>query len=37
MQFDFRQVYATILDDWLSIRPQDVLGGEFKKLDLLRA
>lgn len=26
MQFDFRQVYATILDHWLDVASRDVLG-----------
>ena len=32
---DFRSVYATVLDEWLGIRPSDVLGGEYPRLDLL--
>lgn len=36
MQFDFRQVYATILEDWLGIPPQAALAGSFEKLDFLR-
>jgi uncharacterized protein (DUF1501 family) len=31
---DFRQVYATILDQWLGVGSKDVVGGEFKALDL---
>ena len=33
--FDFRQVYATLLENWLSIDSSDVLAGEFKKLPLI--
>jgi uncharacterized protein (DUF1501 family) len=32
---DFRQVYATILDRWLGVSSRDVLGDEFKGLDLI--
>ncbi len=32
---DFRQVYATILHQWLSVTPQDVLGSKFATLPLL--
>lgn len=35
MQTDFRQVYATILQDWLGIASKTALGGEFDKLKLL--
>ncbi|MEZ6033170.1 MAG: DUF1501 domain-containing protein [Planctomycetaceae bacterium] len=37
MQFDFRQVYATILDDWLAVPPEKVLSGEFEKMALVSA
>ena len=37
MQFDFRRIYATLLDDWLSIDSSEVLGGRFEKLDLLKS
>jgi uncharacterized protein (DUF1501 family) len=33
---DFRQVYATILEDWLDIAPSAVLGSVHKKLPLFR-
>ena len=33
---DFRQVYATLLEDWLNIAPRAVLGSEHKKLPLFR-
>jgi uncharacterized protein (DUF1501 family) len=33
---DFRQVYATVLEDWLGISAQPVLGENFKKLGLFR-
>ena len=29
---DFRQVYSTILDDWLGVAPKSVLGGSYDKL-----
>ncbi|APZ95356.1 hypothetical protein [Fuerstiella marisgermanici] len=35
MQFDFRQVYSTLLEDWLQISPTKVVGGEFEKLALV--
>ena len=31
---DFRSVYATLLEDWLAIPSQPVLGADFPKLDL---
>ncbi|MEM8667638.1 MAG: DUF1501 domain-containing protein [Planctomycetota bacterium] len=31
---DFRQVYATLIEDWLGGESSTVLGGEFKKLNL---
>ena len=34
-QFDFRQVYAALLDDWLNTPSQPILGREFEKLSLL--
>jgi uncharacterized protein (DUF1501 family) len=34
---DFRQVYATLLDGWLGVPSEAVLGEKFKPLDLLRA
>ncbi|MEX1229890.1 MAG: DUF1501 domain-containing protein [Planctomycetaceae bacterium] len=34
MQFDFRQVYATILDDWLGVASTSILGGTFEPLKL---
>jgi hypothetical protein len=33
---DFRQVYATILEKWLSLPSQPVLRGVFEKLSLFR-
>jgi uncharacterized protein (DUF1501 family) len=33
---DFRQVYATVLDDWLGVSSKDVLGKEFTKLELFK-
>jgi uncharacterized protein (DUF1501 family) len=37
MQIDFRQVYATILDDWLEVDSKNVLGASFEKLRVLSA
>jgi uncharacterized protein (DUF1501 family) len=34
---DFRQVYATVLEDWLGLASKPVLGGAFEKLPLWRA
>lgn len=36
MQFDFRQVYASLLRDWLSVPVEPVLGGSFPAVDLVR-
>ena len=33
---DFRQVYASILDDWLDIDPSTVLGSEFDELSVFQ-
>lgn len=33
---DFRRVYATVLRDWLKIKPQKVLGKNFTPLRLIR-
>ncbi|WP_425398741.1 DUF1501 domain-containing protein [Aeoliella sp.] len=35
-QFDFRQIYATLLSDWLDINPDRVLAGHHDKIPLLR-
>ncbi|MDP6719640.1 MAG: DUF1501 domain-containing protein, partial [Pirellulaceae bacterium] len=35
MQFDFRQVYATILEDWLGVASASALGGSFDRLRLV--
>jgi uncharacterized protein (DUF1501 family) len=34
---DFRQVYAAVLDQWLGVSSKQVLGGEFKPVEILRA
>jgi uncharacterized protein (DUF1501 family) len=34
---DFRQVYATILDRWLGVPSRQVLGQEYRPVDVLRA
>ncbi len=33
---DFRQVYAAVLDKWLGVPHRDVLGKEFKPVEVLR-
>lgn len=35
-QFDFRQVYATILDQWLGTSSREILGARFEPLPLLK-
>ena len=35
MQFDFRQVYATLLEDWLGVNSVQALGGSFERLKLI--
>ena len=35
MQTDFRSLYATILDDWLGVDSNMVLGGSFETLSLI--
>jgi uncharacterized protein (DUF1501 family) len=37
MTVDFRTVYASVLRDWLGTPPQQVLGGDFGSLPLLRS
>jgi uncharacterized protein (DUF1501 family) len=34
---DFRQVYATVLDEWLGLPSRAVLNGRFERLPLIRA
>jgi len=34
---DFRQVYATVLEEWFGLASQPVLGGTFEKLGLFQA
>jgi uncharacterized protein (DUF1501 family) len=33
---DFREVYAAVLDRWLGVPSKDVLGGEFKPVDVFK-
>jgi len=33
---DFRRVYATLLDQWLGVESQTVLGAKFEHLPLLK-
>jgi uncharacterized protein (DUF1501 family) len=37
MTMDFRRLYATILEDWLSVPSKDALGGAFERLPLFRS
>jgi uncharacterized protein (DUF1501 family) len=32
---DFRQVYATVLDKWLGVRSNDVLGSKYQPIEIL--
>ena len=34
---DFRRVYATVLDQWLGVSSQDVLGGKFDPVEILKS
>jgi len=36
MRYDFRQVYATLLSDWLGRPAANILGGSFEPLPLLK-
>ena len=36
MQIDFRALYATILEDWLGVDSNKVLGGQFEKCSLIK-
>ena len=33
---DFRQIYATVLEDWLGFSAESALGGRFERLPLIR-
>ncbi len=35
-QIDFRSVYATILEQWMGVRSDPVLGGHFAPIDVLK-
>jgi uncharacterized protein (DUF1501 family) len=37
MSMDFRQIYATVLEDWLGLPARTALAGEFAKLPLFQA
>jgi uncharacterized protein (DUF1501 family) len=37
MSIDFRQVYATVLEDWLGLSARTALGGDFSRLALFRS
>lgn len=34
-EIDFRQVYASVLEQWLGVKSKDVLGGEYKPVEIL--
>ena len=34
---DFRQVYGTILDQWLGVASKDVLGGKFEPVEIFKS
>lgn len=36
IQHDFRQIYATILDQWLGVDADSILGGKHERLPLLK-
>jgi uncharacterized protein (DUF1501 family) len=36
MGLDFRQVYATVLEDWLGLSARTALGNDFPRLSLFR-
>jgi uncharacterized protein (DUF1501 family) len=33
---DFRQVYASVLDNWLGVNSKEVLGKEYKAVELFK-
>ena len=35
-QVDFRSVYATLVENWLGLDSQPIVGGNYEKLDLVR-
>jgi uncharacterized protein (DUF1501 family) len=35
-QIDFRSVYATVLEKWMSVRSEGILGGHYPSVDILR-
>ena len=35
-QVDFRRVYATVLEQWMSVPSEEILGGRFAPVDILR-
>ena len=32
---DFRGLYATVLDDWMGIDPNPILGGNYEQFDMI--
>jgi uncharacterized protein (DUF1501 family) len=34
---DFRQVYAAVLDRWLGVSSKEVLGGDFKPIEVFKS
>jgi uncharacterized protein (DUF1501 family) len=37
MSTDLRQIYASILEDWLALDATSVIGGKFAKVDIIRS
>jgi uncharacterized protein (DUF1501 family) len=37
MSVDFREVYATLLEQWLGVASKDALGGTFEPIELLKS
>ena len=33
---DFRGMYATLLEKWMGLEPQPILGGSFEQFDLIK-
>jgi uncharacterized protein (DUF1501 family) len=37
MQYDYRSVYAAVLEDWLGANSQQVLGKPYRKAKIVKA
>ena len=33
---DFRSTYATLIEDWMGLDAQPILGGNFEKIDFMK-